>query len=68
MALIQMFLHDADDDFLDDDGDEAEEVGDDSGWGDSAGSPQQSQQTQHGSSAMQTSEHSQVDPRASPTS
>lgn len=37
------------------------ELGDDSGWGDTASSPQHSLQTQQGGSAMQTSDHSQVD-------
>lgn len=59
-----MFVRVADDDYLDEaDGDarlEEGEVGDDRGWGDTSSSPQQSQQTQHGGSAMQTSDHSQV--------
>ena len=42
-------------------GSEEGEVGEDSGWADTARSPKQSQQTQHGASAMQTSDHSQVD-------
>lgn len=56
----------ADDDHADDGaagdaGFEEGKVGDDSGWGDTASSPQQSLQTQQGGSAMQTSDHSQVD-------
>lgn len=56
----------ADDDHPDDDaagdaGFKEGQVGDDSGWGDTASLPQQSLQTQQGASDMQTSDHSQVD-------
>lgn len=59
----------ADDDYPDDGaagdaGSEEGEVANDSGWGDSATSPQLSQQTQAGGSAMQTSDHAQVNSEA----
>lgn len=61
--LLDVFVCVADD-YLDgadrDAGSEEGEVGDDSGWGDTASSPQQSQQTRHGGSVTQTSDHAQV--------